>query len=117
MPFNDAVMLVVAASLQDAAAYGQLHSADAGPSGTTNLTAASRVSIPWGTASGAGDFGLVSSIDFTGGDPNGVVYSMTVWSAATDGVFYGQFVLDGDNTFDGAGVFSVTALDFAGIIV
>lgn len=113
MPFNNAGMVVAANALRAAAAYGQLHSGDAG-AGTANTTTAARQAIAWTTPTGSGNFGLAEPVDFTNGEPDSAVYSMTVWSAATAGTCYGQFVLAADSTFDGSGGYSVTALDFTG---
>lgn len=113
MPFNNAAMVVAATALQGAAAYGQLHSGDAG-AGTANTTTSPRQAIAWTTPTGSGNFGLASPVDFVNGEPDSAVYSMTVWSAATAGVCYGQFMLAADSTFTEAGEYSVTALDFTG---
>jgi hypothetical protein len=107
-------MVVAANAIIGAAQYGQLHSAAAGSSGTSNVTTAARQPISWGTPSGAGSVVLASAISFTGGASSGAVYSVTLWSASTGGTFYGEFPLTGDSTFNSAGGYAVTAIDLVG---
>lgn len=114
MPLNNAGMTLLATTLQTNLAWGQLHSAPAGTSGTDNVTTSGRQPVIWGTPDSFGNFGLTSEIAFTDGDPGGEVYSVTLWDQETGGVFYGEFALDGDGTFGSAGGFSVTAIDFVG---
>lgn len=114
MPLNNAVMVAAANTIRADALYGQLHSAAAGSSGTSNVTSAARQAITWTTPTGAGSFGLTSQLSFTGGAANGAVYSVTLWSASTSGTFYGEFVLTGDTAFNSSGNYNVTAIDLTG---
>jgi hypothetical protein len=112
--FNDAAMVVAANALRGAATHAQLHSAAAGGSGTSNVTTAGRVAVTWSAATGTGDFGLASALNFTGGAALGAVYSVTLWSASTSGTFYGEFITSGDLTFNAAGEYKVTELNLDG---
>jgi hypothetical protein len=114
MPFNNTAMVVAANALRAAATHGQLHSAAAGVSGTSNVTTAARKAITWSSATGAGDFNLSTQLDFTGGAASGTVHSITLWSASSGGTYYGEFPLSGDLAFNAGGSYSVTAIDFDG---
>lgn len=112
---NNAAMLLAANALKAGLVGAQLHSAAAGGAGTSNLCSSARQAISWGAVSGAGDFGLASQLDFTGGAGSGAVYSVTLWSTSTTGgVFYGEFVLTGAATFNASGEYSVTAINLDG---
>jgi hypothetical protein len=96
--------------------YGQLHSAAAGAAGTSNLCSSARQPATWTSPTGPGNFGLAAPIVFAGGGANNPVYSVTLWSLVTGGVFYGEFPLTaGDTQFNGSGGYTVTALDETGI--
>lgn len=110
---NAAAMGVAASALKGALLYAQLHSGPAG-SGTANVAATTRKAITWGAVTGAGNFGIASSVNFTGGTPGGPAYSVTLWSASTSGTCYGEFVLAGDATLDGSGNYVLSALDLEG---
>jgi len=110
MPFTNAAMVDAANALIAAATYAQLQSAEAGTSGTDNVTTAARLPVTWGTPTGSGDFDIASSLAFTGGASNGAVYSVTLWTASTGGTFLGEFVLSGDTAFNSAGDYTVTSI-------
>lgn len=112
--FSDAAMVIGANAIKAAFTHGQLHTAAAGGSGTSNLTTAARVAITWGSTTSNGDFGLASSLSFTGGAASGPVYSITLWTASSGGTFGGEFVLAGDAIFNGAGAYTVTILNHNG---
>lgn len=114
MPLNNPALLFLAAQAQGILAYAQLHSGPAGVAGTDNIAVAGRQLVHWGTPTGAGNFGLISQISFTGGTPGSDVYSVSMWSAETGGVFYGEDPLTGDVTFNALGDFHVTAIDATG---
>lgn len=108
------MMVLAANTVRGAALYGQLHTAAAGTSGTSNVTTAARQAVTWSTPTGPGSFGLGSGMAFTGGAASGPIYSITYWSAPTGGTFYGEFPLAGDLAFNASGTYTVTATDLAG---
>ena len=114
MALNNTAMVVAANALRTAMTHGQLHSGAAGGSGTSNVTSAARQAITWSAATSDGDFGLSSSLAFTGGAASGAVAEISLWSASTSGTFYGTFALSGDTTFNAAGEYTVTALNLNG---
>lgn len=111
---NNTAMGVAAAALKAVMLYAQLHSGPAGSSYTSNVTTAARKSITWSSTTGAGDFGLGAQIDFTGGESNGDIYSVTIWSASSGGTCYGQWIIAGDPAFNSSGDYSLTSLDMDG---
>ena len=111
---NNTAMGVAATALKTVLLYAQLHSGPAGSSGTANVTTAARQAVTWGSTSGAGDFGLSSQVDFTGGASNGDIHSATLWSASTSGTYYGEFVIAGDAAFNSSGDYSLTSIDLDG---
>jgi hypothetical protein len=113
--FNDAAMAVAANALIGVLAYGQLHSADAGPSYTANLTSAPRQLMVWTAPGTLGSFGLAVSTVFTGGGAGNPVASLTLWNASSGGTCWGQFVFtSGDVVFNSSGTYTVTAIDLTG---
>lgn len=114
MPWNNPMMVIAANSVRAAALYGQLHTAAAGSSGTSNVATSARQAVTWTTPTGPGSFGLASGLVFTGGAASGPIYSITFWSASSGGTFYGEFPLAGDLAFNAAGTYTVTATDLTG---
>lgn len=82
---NDEAMTVAANALKGILLYAQIHTGPAGPTGNAHISTAARVPVTWGTVTGAGDFGLASDLNFTGGELGGPVYSVTLWSADRGG--------------------------------
>jgi hypothetical protein len=112
---STAAMAVAATALQTAGAFGQIHSAPAGPNGTLNVAAPARQLVPWAPPAGLGNFGLIPPLMFTGGTPRGPVYSITLWTALIGGLFGGEFqITTGDMTFDNAGMYLVNAFNETG---
>lgn len=110
MPWSNTAMQDAANALRTKYVYAQLHSAAAGVLGTDNLCSSGRENFTWGAATGDGDFDISAPIPFTGGASMGDVYSVTLWDAATDGTFGGEFVLSGDTSFNNAGEYSLTSI-------
>lgn len=114
MPLNTVALVLNAENLQGILVAGQLHSGPAGTGYDENIASAARQTIVWTTPSSDGSFGLDTPIVFDG-DPNGDIYSLTVWSSATadTGTCYGEFLLtDSDTAFYSDGTYSVTKFDF-----
>jgi hypothetical protein len=107
-------MQLVATDLQNVIGYGQLHSGPAGSAYTANRTTAARQPILWSSPDTTGSFSLNYLIAFGGGTANSPVYSITLWSAPSGGICYGEFPLTGDTKFNASGVYQVTAVDFTG---
>lgn len=113
---NDAAMTVASTALKAAMIYAQLHHDSAGLYGTANTTTAARRPVTWSSISGHGDFSLAAPINFTGGEPESAVYSLTLWSAApTGGTYYGEFpISSGARAFSESGEFTVSSLELDG---
>ena len=113
---NSAAMTVASTALKAAMGCAQLHHDSAGLYGTANQTTAARRPVTWGTISGLGNLSLASAINFTGGEPESAVYSVTLWSdAPTGGTCYGEFpITSGARTFSASGEFTVSSLDLDG---
>jgi len=114
MALNNPAMVVAANALRSAITHMQLHSGDPGAAGTSNVTSAARQAITWSAATNDGDFGLASSVAFTGVAANGAATYVSLWSASTGGTWYGNFQLSGDQTANAAGEYTVTALNLNG---
>src|SRR5215207_146758 len=114
MPLNNTAMVVAANALRSAMTHMQLHSADPGASGTSNVTSAARQAVTWSAATSDGDFGLSATIAFTGVAASGAATYVSLWSAVSAGTWYGNFQLSGDQTANAAGEYNVTALNLNG---
>jgi hypothetical protein len=110
---SNPAMLVGANAIRLVLAYAQLHWAAAGD-GTANVTIAARQPILWTPVTGDGDFDLASPLNFTGGAPNGAVYSVTLWSTSSGGTNYGEFILSGDQAFNVLGQYVVDTIPLDG---
>lgn len=114
MALNNPAMILAANALRTAMTHMQLHSADPGVAGTSNVTTAARQAITWSSASSDGDFGLSGAINFTGVAASGAATYVSLWSALTSGTWYGNFALTGDATANADGEYTVTALNLNG---
>lgn len=110
---NNAAMVIAANALRSAAVKMHLHSADPGGSGTSNLTAAASQAVTWAAASGSGNFGLASTVAFTGVTANGACQWVSLWDTG-ETTWYGNFQLTGDQTANSSGQYNVTTLDLSG---
>lgn len=109
---NDALLTIGAAAMQAAATHGSIHTAE--PDGTgSNQSAAARQVISWETAAN-GDMILTVDEQYTGGAASGPATHVGLWSALTAGTFYGYFALDGDQTFNAAGEYTLTSITILG---
>lgn len=110
MALNSAALQLGGAAIASGITYLSLHSADPGAAGTTATTTAARKAAT--LASTNGNIALSASVLFTGGAANGTVAYVGLWSASTGGTYYGSVALTGDTTFNSAGEYTVTALNF-----
>lgn len=107
MSLNDTLLNIGATAMQAAATHASIHTAEPNASGSNESTAA-RQAITWEAAAG-GDMAFVDDLDFTGGASGGAATHIGFWSASSGGTFYGWLALTGDQTFNAAGEYTVTA--------
>lgn len=81
MGLNANAMVVGATAIKSTLQYAQLHTGPAGPNGANHVSLAPRKTCSWSAVTGLGDFELSAPINFTGGEINGPVYSVSLWSA------------------------------------
>lgn len=112
MAINDALLTIGAQAMADAAVYAAIHTAEPNGSGS-NQSSAARVLIDWATAA-SGDVALDTDLEFTGGASSGAATHIGFWSASSSGTFYGWLPLSGDQTFNAAGEYTVTAITLTG---
>lgn len=82
---NSAAMTLGANAIKGALQYAQLHFGPAGLNGANHQSIAPRKTCTWSSVTGLGDFELASPINFTGGEINGPVHSVSLWSADREG--------------------------------
>lgn len=111
MPLNAAGLNAQAAGLASVATHLGLATADPGTTGTSP-SAAARIAAGW-SAPANGDI-TASNKNFTGGAASGPIHSVTFWSAATGGTYYGNAVLTGDTSFNAAGEYTLTSVTVDG---
>lgn len=112
MPLNDTVLNIGANAMRSAMAYVSLHSAVPNGAGS-NETSAPRKPSAWAAPS-SGDL-VSSSINFTGGAPNGPVAAVGFWSTNSGGTFYGYYPIGtGDQVFNGSGQYTLGAFTLVG---
>lgn len=109
MPFSPALMIIGANAIRAAAVKAKIHTANPGTGGTANPTTAATVAFTWGTAANDGDFDIAAAINFTGGAAGGPAQWVSIWDT-TAAIWYGNFQLTGDQTFNSSGQYSVTSL-------
>ena len=109
MPLTTAALDVAADAVRTPIDGLSLHAADPGTTGTNETTAA-RVTPTW-TDNNDGSFSLAATASFTGGAASGPCTFVGLWAGAT---FYGSSALTGDQAFNAAGEYDVTALTVTG---
>ena len=112
MPLTDATLQSMGNHLASLITHLAIHTADPGTNGA-NPSAAARQPVTWNVDSD-GDLTISATINFTGGAANGPATHVGGWSALTAGTFRGGWALTGDQTFNAAGQYSVTALTING---
>lgn len=106
MAFDDATLQVAGAAIAARITHISLHTAGTVASSADESTAA-RQAISWSNTNG--DLSA-SNINFTGGTASGPVVRVGYWTASTAGTYCGGVMLTGDNSFNAAGEYTVTAI-------
>lgn len=110
MPFSPNASVDSANAIRAKYIYAQLNTGAAGFTGSANPSSANRVEVTWTQPNTSGNFGLAESVLFTGGEPDGPIYSVTMWDASVDGTYGGEFKLPDGVTFDSSGQYIVDTL-------
>lgn len=108
MAFNDTLLNIGASAMIAAATHASIHTAAPDATGS-NQSAAGRQVIDWVSPPTGGDMVLETALNFTGGAASGPATHLGFWSASTGGTYYGAYPLTGDQTFNAAGEYTVTA--------
>lgn len=90
-------------------AWAAVHS-DATSGSQTSTT---RIAVTWGSSASAVSTSAGVPLAFTG-TPGAAATHLGLWSASTAGTFRGSRALTGDQTFNAAGNYSVTAVTLTG---
>ena len=92
-----------------AAAFASLHTANPDPAGGSEVVGGgyARQAITWDPATG-GIAALNGVLAFSG-PAGGAATHLGIWSLASGGTYYGSAALTGDQTFNAAGEYNVTA--------
>lgn len=106
MAMNAAGLIAAADGFKTAYPYLSLHTTGA-VSSSTNESTAARVAASWVNTNGTLS---ITSKNFTGGAASGPVVRVGYWSASTGGTYGGGSLLTGDQAFNAAGQYTVTAL-------
>lgn len=111
---NDTLLNIMAQAGMDAAVAASLHTATPDATGSNESTAA-RQTISWDVAAN-GDMILTTDENFTGGAASGACVAVGLWNQTTvaGSTFYGYFLLDGDQTFNAAGEYTLTGITITG---
>lgn len=116
MPLNDTILNLGNDAMETAMVAMALHTAQPDGSGS-NQAASARVNISthWVDPPTNGDLVITDDLAFTGGASNGACTHIGFWSqVAAGGTFYGWLPLTGDQTFNAAGEYTVTAVTITG---
>lgn len=109
MALQTAVLDVAVNAATAIMGFAAIHSD--GTSGTQ--TSSQRIAVGWDPSSGAIAASGGVPLAFTG-TPGAAATHLGLWSAASGGTFRGSRVLVGDQTFNAAGEYNVTALTLTG---
>lgn len=112
MPFNDNAKNEMLDAFAGLALYASLHTADPGPTGTSEVSGGSpayaRIAVTWDPASGgvvAADTGTPVVFDV----PASTIRYGGLWSASSGGTFYGGDAVT-EVTFAGQGEYELTSI-------
>lgn len=114
---NDAALTIASNALREVLLFAQLHIEPAGIYGTAAVSTAPREAAVWSSITGPGNFHLASALNFTGGEPDRPIYSVSLWDSPDygAGTFYGEFpITEGERTFSSSGEFTVATLQIDG---
>lgn len=112
MALTNATLQSLGNSLAGLCTHVSLHTSDPGSTGA-NESSAARQAVTF-SVDADGDLTLPAALNFTGGAASGPCTFVGLWSASTAGTFRGGFALTGDQTFNAAGEYTVTALTING---
>lgn len=112
MALTNATLNLLGTELASLCTHASLHTADPSTTGA-NESSAARQAVAF-NVDADGDLTLSASLNFTGGVASGACTHVGLWSASTGGTFRGGFALTGDQTFNAAGEYTVTALTING---
>lgn len=114
MGLNTTVLDVAVDAATDLLVYASLHSAAPNASGSNEVTGGgyARQACTFGAPS-AGVGALTGTLTFAGTASSAVTH-VGFWSASTSGTFRGFKALTGDQTFNSAGEYEVTAVTVTG---
>ena len=112
MVLTDGTLNSLGTHLASLITHVALHTADPGTTGTSP-SAAARQAVTW-SVDADGDLTITGALNFTGGASNGACTHIGLWSAVTSGTFRGGYPLTGDQTFNAAGEYQVTAITLTG---
>lgn len=112
-PLNDSTLNLMGLYLETLISHAQLHSADPGGSGTSNVTTAARQPVAF-DVDADGDLSITGTVAFTGVAASGAVTHVTFWSASTGGTWRGTYAVVGDQAANTAGEFNVTGIVITG---
>lgn len=105
MALTDAVLDAANDGATAVLAWAAIHGDATSGSQTSN----ERIEITWDPSTGAVAVADNVPLEFTGG-PSDPATHLGVWSAQTEGTFRGAAPLSGDQTFNAAGEYAVTAI-------
>lgn len=110
MPLTNAALDAGNNAITALLGFASLHTADPGGTGASEVTGGgyTRVAATWNPSSGA-IAALNGTLSFSG-PANGAAQYVGFWSASSGGTWRGGKALIGDQTFNAAGQYTVTAV-------
>jgi hypothetical protein len=109
--FSPALLVIGANAMRSAIKGVQAHIDDPGVGGAANKSSAPMVVPAWGLVDANGGWDLGAPLAISGGQPNGPIPFVSLWSDTSgSGTWYGNVALGGDVTFDSNGAYTVESL-------
>lgn len=111
MPFSAQALIAASGQIRNSIKGIQLHSADPGADGTTNMVGAAKVPN-WSAVDSSGSFQLAQPLQFTGLGAGGAVTWISLWDNVNTagGNHYGNVQITGDKTADSFGNYTLSTL-------